>query len=60
VKIHIKLRPKERLSLCRIWPAENWVLKELAHEQTIDTLCKICDGVARKPVPPEKAKKASA
>jgi hypothetical protein len=47
-KIHLKNLATDHLSLCDIWPGNNWVLKALAEQQATDRVCKICGTVAAK------------
>src|SRR5437868_2944717 len=49
MKIHLKHTASDRLALCKIWPEENWVLTEFAHQQAPNTTCKVCAIVAARP-----------
>ena len=60
VKMHLKRTATDRLSLCKIWPAERWVLKELVHLQDPNTTCKVCGIIAARPEEQEKNRTASA
>jgi hypothetical protein len=45
-KLHLKNLPTDRLALCKIWPGDDWVVKELAQEQPEGSVCRICAIVA--------------
>jgi hypothetical protein len=42
LKIHLKETALDRLSLCRVWPATNWILREATQWQADGTICKTC------------------
>jgi len=47
MKIHLKRSKKDNLALCQKWPADRWVLEEMAHQQAPGTICKTCSVVAQ-------------
>jgi len=47
MKIHLKRSKTDNLALCQKWPADRWVLEEMAHQQTTGTICKTCQVVAQ-------------
>jgi hypothetical protein len=46
VKTHLKHLATDHLTICGIWTKEDWVLKEVAHEQAEGAVCKTCEMIA--------------
>jgi hypothetical protein len=48
MKIRLKRSKTDKLALCQKWPADRWVLEEMAHQQAPVTICKTCYVVSEK------------
>ncbi len=60
VKVHLKNAPTDHLSLCRMWPEKNWVLRTSALAQNAGYICKTCAQVAHLPESRDASRAASA